>query len=170
MRINFRYGVAVGIVAAAFSTLGPVAAQAGQNPGTSVPTGARAVSVQAPAKHLLAITGKSPVLSSAFERQAWQHDNGIAQREDNNVAIGRDQLGFPRQQLGSPRQQLGLPRQQDQMAVKSYRCGDWGSWRYSGCRYPDHRNCWWVWGWYDHYHHYHAEWHWYCRSYGHHGM
>jgi hypothetical protein len=38
MRIRLRYGAAVGILAALFSMLGPVSAQASQIPGTSVPT------------------------------------------------------------------------------------------------------------------------------------
>jgi hypothetical protein len=153
MRIKFRYGAVVGILAAAFSTLGPVAVQAGQTPGTPVPTRAGAISVQAPAAHLLSITSNSIVLSSTFERSAWRHDNGTAQREGNNVGLGRDQLG--------------LPGQQDRMVVKSYRCSDWGSWRYPYCTYPDHHNCWWRWGWYDHYGHYHSGWHWYCRHHDH---
>jgi hypothetical protein len=35
MRTTLRYGVAAGILAAVFSTLGPVSAHAGQVPGTS---------------------------------------------------------------------------------------------------------------------------------------
>jgi hypothetical protein len=108
MRINFRYGAAVGILAAAFATLGPVTAQAGQTPGTSAPTGARAISVQAPTAHLPGIAGKSVVLSSTFERSAWQRDTGIAQREDNNAGLGQGQFG--------------LPGQQDRMLVQTDRC------------------------------------------------
>jgi hypothetical protein len=37
MRINLRYAAVAGILAASFSTLGPVAVQAGQIPGTPVP-------------------------------------------------------------------------------------------------------------------------------------
>jgi hypothetical protein len=110
MRINFRYGAAIGILAAAFGMLGPMTAQAGHAPGTSVrvPTGTSAISVQAPATRLLAITGKSVVLSSALERPAWQRDTGIAQREDNRG--------------GNSQERLGLPGQNDRMLVQSYRC------------------------------------------------
>lgn len=37
MRSTLRYGAAVGILATAFTTLGPVSAYAGQIPGTSTP-------------------------------------------------------------------------------------------------------------------------------------
>jgi hypothetical protein len=123
MRINFRYGAAVGILAAAFSTLGLVAAQAGQTPVTPVPTGAGAISVQAPAPHLTGITVKSVVLSSTIERSAWQHGNGIAQREGNSVGNGQERLG--------------LPGQQNRMLVQSDRCNR----GYDRCGYGNGRCC-----------------------------
>ena len=120
MRINFRYGAAVGILAAAFAMLGPLAAQAGQNPGTQVPTGAAAISVQAPTAHLHSIAGKSVVLSSAFERSTWQRDNGIGAQREGNI-------------VGNGQQQLGLPGQQDRMLAQTDRCNR-GSDR-CGCGY-----------------------------------
>jgi hypothetical protein len=98
MRFNFRYGVAVGVLAAAFGTLGPMATQAGQTHATSAPTGAGAISVQAPATHVTGIGGRPVVLTSMIERPAWQHGIGIAQRENVGLGFGRDRIGLPRLQ------------------------------------------------------------------------
>jgi hypothetical protein len=50
MRTTLRYGVAAGILAAVFSTLGPVSAYAGQTSGAPAP--ASATQQQAPDRHV----------------------------------------------------------------------------------------------------------------------
>ena len=95
MRINFKYGAAVGVLAAAVGMIGPMAVHAGQAPGTSVPNRAGAISVQAPAIHISGITGRPVVLTSMIERPAWQHETAIAQRENKGLASSRGQFGLP---------------------------------------------------------------------------
>jgi hypothetical protein len=95
MRINFRYGAAVGVLAAAFGTLGSMATQAGQTHATSMPAGAAVISLQAPAACVAGIGGRPVVLTSMIERPAWQHGIGIAQRENIGLGLGRDRLGLP---------------------------------------------------------------------------
>ena len=95
MRINVKYSAAVGIVAAAFGMLGPMAVQAGQTPGTSVPAGVGAVTLQVPPTHLSGIAGRPIVQISMIERSARQHDIGIAQRGDKGLASSREQFGLP---------------------------------------------------------------------------
>jgi hypothetical protein len=73
MRIDYRYGAAVGILAAAFATLGPVAAQAGQTPGISVPTCAGACGLEAPAVHITGIASRSIALTSTVERSSYNY-------------------------------------------------------------------------------------------------
>ena len=105
MRIDYRYGAAVGILAAAFATLGPVAAQAGQTPGTSVPTCAGACGLEAPAVQITGIASRSIVLTSTVERSSYSY------------GYGRDKVAFT--------------GQRDRMVVKSDRCKeDWwgGAW------------------------------------------
>jgi hypothetical protein len=118
MRIDYRYGAAVGILAAAFATLGPVAAQAGQTPGTSVPTCAGACGLEAPAVHITGIASRSIVLTSTVERSSY------------NYGYDRYQFGF----LGH----------RDRVVVKSDGCNeDWwaGAWhRACKCRFGEFKD------------------------------
>jgi hypothetical protein len=151
MRINVKYGAAVGTLAAAIGMLGPMAAQAGHNPGSSVPVPARAgaISVQAPATHLLAITGKSVVLSSTLERQAWQRDTGIAQRDNNPVGNVQKRPGFQGQKHRM------LPQDYCRYGYDRGHCCDYGRHGYSGMGNSggnSYRYCYCDYGVYDHGH------------------
>jgi hypothetical protein len=68
MGINFRYGGVLAMVAAVFCMLGPVAARAGQIPGTSVPGCAGTCGLKAPAAHLSGVAGTPIVLTSMIKR------------------------------------------------------------------------------------------------------
>jgi hypothetical protein len=125
MRMNFRHGGTVGMLAAAFGLLGPVAAQAGQIPGTSVPTCAGACDLKAPAAHLSGIDGTSIILTSMITRSSGS--NGYGQ--------GR----------------LGLPGERDRVLQQSDRCDRCGWWdgRWRCGDFDDHGH----YGRYHHHHH-----------------
>ena len=68
MRNTFRYGAAVGIIAAAFGTLGPVAAQASETPGTC----AGACGIDTSVGHIATAFDKSLVLrNGGCDTQLW---------------------------------------------------------------------------------------------------
>ena len=118
MRIDYRYGAAVGILAAAFATLGPAAAQAGQYPGTLEPACAGACGLEAPAVHITGIASRSIVLSSTVERSSY------------NYGYGRD---------------IAFTGQRDREVVKSDQCKeDWSGGRWhracKSCRFGEFKD------------------------------
>lgn len=139
MRINFRYSGVLAMVAAVFCMLGPVAAQASQIPGTSVPACAGTCGLKAPAAHLSSVADTSIVLTSVIKRSS-----------DSN---------------GLGRERFGLPGQRDRMLQRSDRCGWWdGEWRCGDFHHHHHYD---YYGHFHHHHHYgHYS---YYSHYGHYG-
>lgn len=84
MRVNFRYGAAAGILAAAFTTLAPLAAQACVTPGIPlVPTCSGSCGIGVAAAHFSTTLDTSIVVRKDQSDQAWLVHGGLGWDRNN---------------------------------------------------------------------------------------